>query len=691
MSEHAPATLTTRRSLVLGAATAGLALAAGARLAAAAEPVAGSGQAPALTDATKPATEVTRAANEAVYQHLDFSDERERACAERGFVVAPAELEILSDAGTIAWSQARYDFVRDADAPDTANPSLWQNTQLNAIYGLFEVTEGIYQVRGYDVANVTFVRGQTGWVVFDCATGVELSRAALALVEEQTGEGHVSAVILSHPHVDHYSGVGGVVTAEELADSSLSLEDQVASGKVPLIVPAGFEKAAIEENVLAGSAMKRRTNFQYGSMLEKGPQGSLSVGIGLTTSAGTGSYLAPTFSVTESPFEAVVDGMRMVFQLTPGTEAPAEMNVFLPDAHALWMAENATATMHNLYTLRGAEVRDAGAWARFIMEARALFGAETQVVFQSHNWPHWGAEEIDAYLLDTAAVYAFIQSQTLRYLNEGLTPNEIADVMELPAPLDAVWYTRPYYGTLVHNAKAVYQKYMGWYDANPVHLNELAPSECAAKLVEYLGDVDAVIARARADFDAGEYQWVAQITNALVYADPQNAQARYLCADALEQLGYQAETGAWRNAYLTGAYELRHGTGAYPQTSPVGSGATAQGMSVQTMLDYLAICTDAKGLEDVDLTARLEVTDDGETYEPWTLHIHHGVLLYAQGAGIEEPDATIRMRRMGILGIAQANQQVMDACIESAEGADVVGMLVGSHVTFPPYFNIIEP
>ena len=677
---------------MLGAATAGLALAAGApRLAHAADPVASSGQATALTDAVKTATEFTRASNAAVYQHLDFSDERERACAERGFVAAPAELEILSDAGTIAWSQARYDFVRDADAPDTANPSLWRNTQLNAIYGLFEVTEGIYQVRGYDVANVTFVRGQTGWVVFDCATGVELSRAALALVEEQTGEGRVSAVILSHPHVDHYSGVGGVVTAEELADSSLSLEDQVASGKVPLIVPAGFEKAAIEENVLAGSAMKRRTNFQYGSMLEKGPQGSLSVGIGLTTSAGTGSYLAPTFSVTESPFEAVVDGVRMVFQLTPGTEAPAEMNVFLPDAHALWMAENATATMHNLYTLRGAEVRDAGAWARFIMEARALFGAETRVVFQSHNWPHWGAEEVDAYLLDTAAVYAFIQSQTLRYLNEGLTPNEIADVMELPEPLDAVWYTRPYYGTLVHNAKAVYQKYMGWYDANPVHLNELAPSEYAAKLVEYLGDVDVVIARARADFDAGEYQWVAQITNAIVYADPQNTQARYLCADALEQLGYQAESGAWRNAYLTGAYELRHGTGAYPQTSPVGSGATAQGMSVQTMLDYLAICTDAKGLEDVDLTARLEVTDDGETYEPWTLHIHHGVLLYAQGAATEEPDATIRMRRMGILGIAQANQQVMDACVELAEGADVVGMLVEKHVTFPAYFNIVEP
>ena len=449
----------------------------------------------------KDATKITAEANNAIYELLDFSDEQEREFAEKGFLSAPDSLVLKREDGTVVWSQDAYSFARDNDAPGSANPSLWRNTQLNALYGLFEVTDGIYQVRGYDVANLTFVRGEKGWIVFDCTTSIETAEAGLALFREKFSDAKISAVVISHAHIDHYGGIGGLVTQEELADSSLSLEEQADSGKTLLIVPEGFEKAVMEENVFAGNAMKRRSNYQYGSLLERGERGSLSVGIGLTTSGGTTSYLSPTYEVTDDIFEATVDGVDMVFQLTPGTESPAEMNTYLPGYKALWMAENCTGTMHNLYTLRGAEVRDANAWAQYIMEAKAQFGEEAEVVFQSHNWPHWGNDVINEYLLNTASVYKYIYSQTLQYLNEGYTSTEIANMISLPADLEKIWYTRQYYGTLEHNVKAVYQKYMGWYDANPIHLDELEPSEYAKKMVEYLGDTDDVLAKAKEDFE----------------------------------------------------------------------------------------------------------------------------------------------------------------------------------------------
>ncbi len=469
----------------------------------------------------------------------------------------------------------------------------------------------------------------------------------------------------------------------------MPLSEQIDSGKTLLIVPEGFEKAAMEENVLAGNAMKRRSNYQYGSLLPKSEKGALSVGIGLTVCAGTTSYLTPTYEVKDDIEEITVDGVKMVFQLTPGTEAPAEMNTYLPDYKALWMSENCTATMHNIYTLRGAEIRDAGAWGDYIMKAKALFGGEAEVVFQSHNWPHWGNDVINEYLLNTAAVYRYIHSQTLQYINEGYTSTEIADMISLPADLEKVWYTRQYYGTLEHNAKAVYQKYMGWYDANPVHLAELAPSEYARKLVEYLGDTDKILKMARADFEAGEYQWVAEITNAIVYAQPDNQEARYLCADALEQLGYQSESGAWRNAYLTGAYELRHGTGDYPRTTVGGTGASSLAMSTETMLDYLSMCLDSKKLEDKNLVINLEVTDDNEKY---LLRLHHGVLLYSKEEWSGDPDAVLKLKRAGIVGIAQNNTALMEKTIDSSTGReDILKIFAENLAQFEPLFNIIEP
>ncbi len=638
----------------------------------------------------KEATEYTKEQNASVYQLLDFSDKQEQEFAEKGFLRAPEKLEIKAEDGRLVWSQENYGFIRqEGEEPGSVNPSLWRNTKQNALYGLFEVTEGIYQVRGYDLANITFVRSDNGWIVFDCTTSVETAKAGLALLEEEFGEAHIAAVVVSHAHVDHYAGIEGVVSKKEAADPALSLEEQIASGKTLIIVPQGYEKAVMEENVFAGNAMKRRSNFQYGTLLEKGEKGSMSVGIGLTSSNGTASYISPTFEVKEDVFEMTVDGVEMVFQLTPGTESPAEMNTYLPQKKALWLAENCTGTMHNLYTLRGAEVRDGNAWAQYIMQAKELFGKEAQVVFQSHNWPHWGNEIVNEYLLNTASVYKYITSQTLQYINEGYTSTEIANKIELPKELEKIWYTRQYYGTLAHNAKAVYQKYMGWYDANPIHLDELEPSEYAKKLLEYLGDADKVIAMAQEDYEKGEYQWVAEITNTIVYAQPDNWKARYLCADALEQLGYQAESGAWRNAYLTAAYELRNGTGDYPDTSAGGTGATALGMDTETMLDYLGICMDAKKMEDVNLTINLEVTDQGAKY---LLRINHGVFLYSKEEWSEQPDAEIKMKKVGIFGIARNNSELMDSAIESVSGKeDILSVLTGSLAEFPPYFNIIEP
>ena len=634
-----------------------------------------------------PATETTQSANAEVYQLLDFADEREKEFATRGLIAAPESLVITDDSGTVIFSQQAYDFVRDQEAPASANPSLWRNTQLNAYYGLFKVTDDIYQVRGYDISNMTFVRSEHGWIIMDCMSSGVTAKAALELFESEMGEANIVAVIISHAHVDHYGGIEGVISAEDAADPTLPLAEQIASGKTAIIVPEGFEDAVMKENVFVGTAMKRRSMYQYGSALRKGETGSLSVGIGLTVAQGGVGYISPTLEI-RGDGEVNIDGVRAVFQLTPDTESPAEMNTYFPDDKALWMAENCTGTLHNLYTLRGAQVRDANGWARYITKAQTLFGSEAEVVFQSHNWPHLGNDVIEEYMTNTAAIYKFIHDQTVLYINQGYTETEIADMIKLPEALEKVWYTRQYYGTLKHNAKAVYQRYMGWYDANPVHLDELTPSDYAAKLVEYLGDTDKVLEMAQADYDKGEYQWVAQITNTLVYADPENTKARLLCADALEQLGYQAESGAWRNAYLVAAFELRNGTKFYPATTTLGVGSTAQNMDAQTMLDYMGIMMDADKLADKTFTVNL-VLSDAENY---LLKIQNGVLLYYEGEQAEHADITIRAKRLGILAIANRSADAMSRTIDAVEGdAALYDALCKSMTQLSLYFNIIEP
>lgn len=641
-----------------------------------------------LTPDKKPATTITKQINEDVYQVLDFDDTQEEEFAKKGFITAPDFLQITDDDGNVVWNMDNYDFVRDADSPDSANPSLWRNTKSNANYGLFQVSDDIYQVRGYDLSNMTFVRTDNGWIIMDCLASSDTAKAALELFKSEMGDIHIVAVIISHAHIDHYGGIQGVLTQDELADPSLSLDEQIASGKTAIIVPDGFENAVMSENVFVGTAMKRRSLYQYGSVIQPGEQGRLSVGIGLAVSQGEVGYLSPTFNVTEEVFETTIDGVKIIFQLTPDTESPAEMNTYFPDKKALWLAENCTASMHNIYTLRGAEVRDANSWARYITEAQSLFGKDAEVVFQSHNWPHWGNDVIQEYMTNTAAVYKFMHDQTLLYINQGYTSTEIANMIELPEALNKVWYTRQYYGTLKHNVKAIYQKYMGWYDANPVHLDELEPTEYAKKLVEYLGDADKVLEMAKSDYEKGEYQWVAQITNTLVYADPENEQAKYLCADALEQLGYQAESGAWRNAYLVAASELRNGTDMYPPSAVTGSGSTAQQMDMQTTLDYMGIMLDSTKLADKSFTINLQVTND----QNYLLKVHHGVLLYYPDEQDENADITITTKKAGILAIAACNEDGISKLIESVEGdQELYKAFCESMTPLSLYFNIIEP
>lgn len=641
-----------------------------------------------LTPDKKPATTITKQINEDVYQVLDFDDTQEEEFAKKGFITAPDSLQITDDDGNVVWNMDNYDFVRDADSPDSANPSLWRNTKSNANYGLFQVSYDIYQVRGYDLSNMTFVRTDNGWIIMDCLASSDTAKAALELFKSEMGDIHIVAVIISHAHIDHYGGIQGVLTQDELADPSLSLDEQIASGKTAIIVPDGFENAVMSENVFVGTAMKRRSLYQYGSVIQPGEQGRLSVGIGLAVSQGEVGYLSPTFNVTEEVFETTIDGVKVIFQLTPDTESPAEMNTYFPDKKALWLAENCTASMHNIYTLRGAEVRDANSWARYITEAQSLFGKDAEVVFQSHNWPHWGNNVIQEYMTNTAAVYKFMHDQTLLYINQGYTSTEIANMIELPEALNKVWYTRQYYGTLKHNVKAIYQKYMGWYDANPVHLDELEPTEYAKKLVEYLGDADKVLEMAKSDYEKGEYQWVAQITNTLVYADPENEQAKYLCADALEQLGYQAESGAWRNAYLVAASELRNGTDMYPPSAVTGSGSTAQQMDMQTTLDYMGIMLDSTKLADKSFTINLQVTND----QNYLLKVHHGVLLYYPDEQDENADITITTKKAGILAIAACNEDGISKLIESVEGdQELYKAFCESMTPLSLYFNIIEP
>ncbi|MBR4908635.1 MAG: MBL fold metallo-hydrolase [Acidaminococcaceae bacterium] len=638
------------------------------------------------TNVQKDATAITRKANASWYKKLDFTDEAEKENALRGLIEAPTGFVIRGEDGHIIWDVAGYDFLKQfKKAPDSVNPSLWRNTLFNSYAGLFEVCDGIYQVRGYDMSNATFIRTDHGWIVFDVLMCEEDMAEAKALMEKHFGSLHIVAVLYSHSHVDHYGGIFGLIKKEDAADETLSLQEQFASGKVVVIAPDGFLEHAVSENIYAGGAMARRAQYQYGVHLHPGPKGRMALGIGLEQSVGNIGLLPPTY-VVKTNETIKIDGIEVQFQLTPGTEAPAEMHAYFPDYRALWLAENCTGTMHNLYTLRGAQVRNASDWAKYILEAEDLFGDKTDVVFQSHNWPHWGTETIKKYMEDTAAVYKYINDQTLHYANLGYTPVEIARMLELPEKLGKVWYIRQYYGTLNHNIKAVYQRYLGWYDANPVNLNLLTPEATAKKWVEYFGDVNAVLEKARKDYAKGEYQWVAQVTKELVFADPANQEARNLCADALEQLGYQAESGTWRSSYLTAALELRCGNQAI-NAVVAETADLKEGMTAEMMLDFIDIATDAGKAQNDDFTLTLNISDTGETF---FVKRTEGVLLVHKDAKNKKTDCTLTCSRMQLLGLMSGRKEVMK--LITAEGDATVPVRLVKYMTpFKSDFNIVEP
>ena len=629
----------------------------------------------------KDATEATQAANAAVLQQLPFADKQDFEFAQRGFIARPKSLIIKDTNGKTVWNMESYNFIgRDKPAPDTVNPSLWRNAQINTIAGLYKVSDRIFQVRGYDLSNITFIQGDTGWIVFDPLISAETARAAYDLVTENLGKRPVLAVVYSHSHVDHFGGVHGVVD-----------EADVKAGKVRIFAPEGFMEHAISENVTAGNAMSRRSIYMYGALLLRNEKGGVNAGLGQTTSQGTVGLIAPTDTITKTGQKVNIDGVNMVFQLTPGTEAPVEMNTWFPQFKALWMAENCTATLHNLYTLRGAEVRDGKKWANYLDEAIDLYGKDAQFVFQAHHWPRWGNAYVVEYMQKTRDAYKYIHDQTVRLMNHGYTSSEIAEMLELPAELNQLWYLRGYYGTVKHDAKAVYQKYLGWYDANPANLDPLPPEPAAKKFVEYMGGSSAVIEKARKDFADGNYRWVAQVMNQVVFADPDNKEARELAADALEQLGYQAESGPWRSVYLQGAYELRNGipksTGASTASADI-----LRAMSPEMLFDYLSIRLNGPKASGKKLVLNFIFPDLKSRY---VLTVENGVLNYAAGRQNLVADTTITTTKETLDAIlskqVSLNQKMASGEFRVDGNKAALAELFEMLDAFPFWFNIVTP
>lgn len=569
----------------------------------------------------KPPSAATAAANAAAAARMP-TDPTDFENATRGRL-APLDGPVVHPGwGHNVWDPADWEFIT-GDAPASVHPSLWRQAQLNNVHGLFEVADGVYQVRGVDLSNVTFIAGRTGWIVIDPLTTSETAAYALELLHTHRPPRPVVAVIYTHSHIDHFGGVRGVVT-----------DDAVAGGEVEIIAPVGFLEAAISENVAAGPAMLRRGTYMYGRLLPGDPLGHVDCGLGKAIPlVGTSGLIAPTVEITETGEERVVDGVRLRFQYTPDTEAPAEMNIFLPDHRLLCMAENCSSTMHNVYTPRGAQIRNSLAWSKYINEAIELFAGETDIVFMSHHWPRFGADAVRTFMEEQRDTYRWIHDETLRRANHGATALEIAEALGPPPGLEAVAHVRGYYGTLSHNAKAVYQRYLGWFDANPASLEPLPPVESAHRYVEFMGGVDSVLEKVRASIDAGEYRWAAQVLNHAVFAAPDREDVRLLQADVLEQLGYRAESGPWRDFYLTGAQELRHGP-------PTLGGSFAdnpdllRAMTTEMLLDLLGVRLD--GTRARPLVLNLTVTDRNERV---AVGVGHGVLHATFGR--HDPDATV--------------------------------------------------
>lgn len=661
---------TTQRILTLAITAGCIAMASGASTAMAAG-----------ADARNDATAATKAANAQLLNTLPFSDKTDFENAHKGFLAPLPSAVVKGKAGNVIWDPNKYGFIKEgAPAPDTVNPSLWRNAQLINISGLFEVTDGIYQVRNYDLSNMTIIEGKEGVTIVDPLISEETARNALELYYAKRGKKPVKAVIYTHSHVDHYGGVKGVAS-----------EADVKAGKVQIIAPEGFLEAAVAENVMAGNAMSRRAAYMYGNLLPPDPKGQVGAGLGTTTSAGTVTLIAPTMTIHKTGETHVIDGLTYEFLMAPGSEAPSEMLWYIKEKKAIEAAEDCTHTLHNTYSLRGAKIREPLPWSKYLNQALEMWGKDAQVIFAQHHWPTWGNENVTALMRGQRDLYRFINDETLRLANEGYTRDEIAEQFKLPDSLAHLWSSRGYYGSISHDVKATYVLYLGWFDGNPATLHELVPVDAARKYVEYMGGADAVLKKAKESYDKGEYRWVAQVVKHVVFADPNNKAARNLEADALEQLGYQAESGPWRNFYLTGAKELREGVTKGP-TPNTASPDTVRAMSPEMFFDFLAVRLNAQKAGDAKMALNVDFGGDGGKY---LLELENGVLNHTAGVQSPNADATVALSRDTLNNIILKQTTLADAQkagkVKVTGSGDKLSQLLSYTDNFEFWFNIVTP
>ena len=598
-----------------------------------------------------------------------FEDRQDFEDAERGRIDALDPCVVRAADGRVVWDLEAYSYL-DGECPDTVNPSLWRQAQLCAKNGLFEVTGGIYQVRGMDLSNMTIVESDTGVIVIDPLISAETAAAGIALYRKNRGDRPVTGMIYTHSHADHFGGVNGVLPE--------------GGGGMPILAPEGFLEHAVSENVYAGVAMNRRATYMYGAILDRSPTGQVSTGLGIATSSGSVGLIAPTKDVTRTGQEETLDGVRIVFQITPGTEAPAEMNFHFPDRRALCMAENATHNLHNLLTLRGALVRDPRMWSRYLDEAIELFAAESDVAFASHHWPTWGTQNVIRYLSQQRDLYAYLHDQALRMLNNGATGMEIAEDLPLPPGLEAAWHTHGYYGSVSHNLKAIYQRYMGWFDGNPSSLWQHPPQAAATRYVEVIGGQPAVLAKAKSYADAGDLRFAAELLKHAVFADPDDAAARDALAGVYQRLGFGAENATWRSFYLTGALELRHGV----KPPPVGdlSAGMAGALTIEQLFDSLVIRIDGPRAATESLVIDWHFTDTGTMIR---LALSNGALIQTPNPRTQAAaDLTLTLTKPQLLGLLAGHG--LDGIEHSGEPA-ALSRLMGLLDTPDPAFPIITP
>ena len=633
---------------------------------------------------SKPASSQTRSLHAQSVAARSF-DPKDLERVRRGYIASRQDGPIVDGKGRKVVDFEAYEFLRDGrDTPDTVNPNLWRHATLNAHHGLFEIAAGAWQVRGYDISNITFIKGATGWVVIDPLTTAETARASLALITQHVGERPVTAVIYTHSHVDHFGGVLGVTS---LAD--------VEAGRCRIIAPAGFLHEAIAENVIAGPAMGRRATYQFGPLLSAGPRGHVDCGLGNSVPMGAPGLLAPTEDITFTGEELVVDGVRVVFQLTPETEAPAEMNFFFPDFGWLCMAENCSHTMHNLVPIRGAQVRNSLSWSKYLNESIEMFGAKTEILFTSHNWPRWGTQDVREFLILQRDLYRWMHDQTMRFANHGMTALEIAEHLRLPDEFLAQEHTRGFYGDLVHNVKAVYQRYLSWYDGNPANLYRLPPTEVGARYVALAGGAEALLQSARTAFDDGDYRWVVELVNHLVFAEPSNEHARNLQADALEQLGYQSESSTFRNAYLMGAKELRDGPPPQVEATMRARGLILA-MTIEQVFDALAVRLNSETVGGNAIAVNWLFTDMvGTADERWVLGISNRTMFSVRGRHESAAAVTVSISRALLLDVISQATSFVDeigkGTIKLDGDASALMTIFGNLDRFATGFAIVEP